>query len=163
MVYAVCNLRGDQGYEGWVVFSQEEESKPTTVYFDVQTPDKNAKRGMHVHQFGDTTNGCTSTGPHFNPHGKRHGAPTDTERHAGDLGNVQTDNTGRARGKLTDLGVKLIGQHSVIGRVIVFHSGTDDLGKGATPTSLENGNAGGRPACGVIGLSSQAPEWVASL
>ena len=39
-------------------------------------------------QFGDTTNGCLSTGPHFNPAGQTHGAPTDAVRHAGDLGNI---------------------------------------------------------------------------
>ena len=33
----------------------------------------------HV-QFGDLTNGCASTGPHFNPNGKEHGASADSFR-----------------------------------------------------------------------------------
>ena len=37
-------------------------------------------------------------------------------------------------------------------RTIVVHSGTDDLGKGGHEQSKTTGNAGGRPACGVIGI-----------
>lgn len=70
---------------------------------------------MHVHQFGDNTNGCTSAGPHFNPHGKTHGAPTDEVRHVGDLGNFKTDAQGNGVGSVEDKYIKLIGPESVIG------------------------------------------------
>ena len=50
-----------------------------------------------------------------NPFGKNHGAPTDTDRHVGDLGNFQTDGQGNAVGSITDPLVKLIGQESVLG------------------------------------------------
>jgi Cu-Zn family superoxide dismutase len=103
---------------------------------------------------GDNTNGCTSAGPHFNPFGKTHGAPSDETRHVGDLGNFKTDSNGNGKGSIQDSLVKLIGEQSVLGRTIVVHAGTDDLGKGGNEDSLKTGNAGGRPACGVIGISN---------
>lgn len=97
---------------------------------------------------------CTSAGPHFNPFGKTHGAPTDEVRHVGDLGNISTDAHGVAKGSTTDSQIKLFGENSIIGRTVVVHDGTDDLGKGGHPDSLKTGNAGGRPACGVIGFAT---------
>lgn len=154
MVKAVAVLRGDAKVSGTVIFEQESESAPTTITYDISGNDPNAERGFHVHTFGDNTNGCTSAGPHFNPFGKTHGAPTDETRHVGDLGNIKTDGEGVAKGSITDSLVKLIGPHSVVGRTVVVHGGTDDLGKGGHELSLTTGNAGLRPACGVIGISS---------
>ncbi|KAJ8106567.1 hypothetical protein OPT61_g9447 [Boeremia exigua] len=111
----------------------------------------------YQHLYGnaiDNTNGCTSAGPHFNPHNKTHGAPGDEERHVGDLGNFKTDAQGNAKGSVQDKLIKLIGSESVIGRTVVVHAGTDDLGKGGHEESKKTGNAGGRPACGVIGISN---------
>ncbi|KAK4181233.1 superoxide dismutase [Triangularia setosa] len=154
MVKAVAVVRGDSKVSGSVVFEQETENGPTTITWDITGHDANAKRGMHIHTFGDNTNGCTSAGPHFNPYGKTHGNRTDENRHVGDLGNIETDAQGNSKGTVTDNLIKLIGPESVIGRTVVVHAGTDDLGKGDTEESLKTGNAGARPACGVIGISA---------
>merc|ERR1711879_142009 len=154
MVKAVAVLRGDSNVKGTVTFEQADESAPTTISWNITGHDANAERGMHVHAFGDNTNGCTSAGPHFNPHNKTHGAPEDDERHVGDLGNFKTDGQGNAQGSTTDKLIKLIGAESVVGRTIVVHAGTDDLGKGGHEESKKTGNAGPRPACGVIGISN---------
>ena len=87
------------------------------------------KHGFHIHEFGDTTNGCMSTGPHFNPHGKKHGAPTDEERHAGDLGNVVATADG-CEWEMEDVQIPLSGPNSIVGRAVVIHELEDDLGKG---------------------------------
>ncbi|KAJ5146349.1 copper/zinc binding superoxide dismutase [Penicillium bovifimosum] len=154
MVKAVAVLRGDAKVAGTVTFEQADENAPTTISWNITGNDANAERGFHVHQFGDNTNGCTSAGPHFNPFGKTHGAPTDSERHVGDLGNFKTDSEGNATGSKQDNLVKLIGAESVLGRTLVVHAGTDDLGRGNTEESKKTGNAGARPACGVIGIAA---------
>jgi Copper/zinc superoxide dismutase (SODC) len=50
-----------------------------------------------------------------NPFGKQHGAPCDSDRHVGDLGNFKTDGQGNSQGSIEDSQVKLIGEHSVLG------------------------------------------------
>ncbi|KAL1991830.1 hypothetical protein VTN49DRAFT_5138 [Thermomyces lanuginosus] len=153
MVKAVAVLRGDSKVSGTVTFEQPDENSPVTVSWNITGNDPNAKRGIHIHAFGDNTNGCTSAGPHFNPHGKTHGAPEDEERHAGDLGNFETDAQGNSVGSRVDKVLKLIGPESILGRSVVVHAGTDDLGRGGNEESKKTGNAGARPACGVIGIA----------
>jgi Cu/Zn superoxide dismutase len=60
----VAVLRGDSKVSGTVTFEQASEGAETTVSWDITGHDANAERGMHVHAFGDNTNGCTSAGPH---------------------------------------------------------------------------------------------------
>lgn len=50
-----------------------------------------------------------------NPFGKQHGAPEDSERHVGDLGNFKTDGQGNAKASVEDKHIKLIGEQSVLG------------------------------------------------
>lgn len=81
-----------------------------------------------------------------------HGAPNDQVRHIGDLGNVRANAQGVADTKFSDQVINLAGPRSIIGRAVVVHSGTDDLGKTNHPDSKKTGNAGGRAGCGVIGI-----------
>lgn len=104
--------------------------------------------GFHVHEFGDcTAPDATSAGGHFNPRGNPHGAPTDAMRHAGDLGNVQAAADGTASLEWTDPAMTLDGPDGVVGHAVIVHANPDDL------KTQPTGNAGGRVACGVIGIA----------
>lgn len=151
VLVAVCVLRGDGQTAGVIRFSQEKADGPVVVKGEI-TGLKPGKHGFHVHEFGDNTNGCTSAGAHFNPFGKTHGAPEDAERHVGDLGNVEAEESGVAKIDITDKLLNLTGPNSIIGRTVVVHELVDDLGRGGHEFSKTTGNAGGRLACGVIGI-----------
>ncbi|KAL6276233.1 hypothetical protein ACE6H2_019834 [Prunus campanulata] len=148
---AVAVLKGNSSVEGVVTLSQEDDG-PTTVNVRITglTP---GPHGFHLHEYGDTTNGCISTGPHFNPKSLTHGAPEDEIRHAGDLGNIVANADGVAEVTIVDNQIPLTGPNAVIGRALVVHELEDDLGKGGHELSLSTGNAGGRLACGVVGLT----------
>ncbi|CAK8680273.1 unnamed protein product [Clavelina lepadiformis] len=152
-VDAVCVLKGEKG-SGTINFTQAGDGEPVKITGTL-TNLSAGKHGFHIHEFGDHTNGCTSTGGHFNPEKVDHGAPTDppTKRHYGDLGNVMADESGKAEVNVTDNLVTLTGPNSVIGRAVVVHADEDDLGQGGFSDSKTTGHAGGRLACGVIGIT----------
>ncbi|XP_014089297.3 superoxide dismutase [Cu-Zn] [Bactrocera oleae] len=146
---AVSVINGD--VKGTVYFEQKDESSPVTVTGEVSGLSKGL-HGFHVHEFGDNTNGCTSAGPHFNPAGKEHGAPTDENRHLGDLGNIEASGAGPTKVNISDKLITLFGANSIVGRTVVVHADPDDLGKGGHELSKSTGNAGARLGCGVIGI-----------
>merc|ERR1719265_2612331 len=101
-----------------------------------------------------------SAGPHYNPHGKTHGAPGDEERHVGDLGNIEAGADGVSKGEIIDRLIKLDGEFTVVGRSMMVHADPDDLGRGDDSergvngkTSKTTGNAGARIACGEIKMA----------
>ncbi|RYR02961.1 hypothetical protein Ahy_B06g081795 [Arachis hypogaea] len=95
---------------------------------------------FHIHSLCDTTNGCNSTGPHFNPLNKHHGAPANHHRHAGDLGNILAGPDGVAEISITDSQIPLSGVHSILGRAVVVHADPDDLGRGKIGQVVEHVN-----------------------
>ncbi len=144
---AVCVLHPTEGnnVSGTVTFTRNGSS--ITVEADVEglTP---GLHGFHIHEYGDCSAADgTSAGGHFNPDDSDHGGPNDEERHVGDLGNIEAGQDGRAQFELTDSLISFTGANSIIGRAVVVHAGEDDL------TSQPTGDAGGRLACGIIGVA----------
>lgn len=144
---AVAVLHPTEGNQahGTVSFTREGEAIKVVADIEGLTP---GKHGFHIHEFGDcSAMDGTSAGGHFNPENVRHGAPTDSVRHVGDLGNLEAGSDGKAHFEMSDAMLAFSGTHSIIGRGMIIHAGEDDL------TSQPTGNAGARVACGVIGVA----------
>jgi superoxide dismutase, Cu-Zn family len=104
------------------------------------------EHGFHIHEAGDCSSGDgMSAKGHFNPHGKPHGHPQSSERHAGDLPALRADANGNARLD-TRLDILTVnpGPASVVGRGLIVHADPDDY------KTQPTGNAGARLACAVI-------------
>ena len=108
------------------------------------------KHGFHIHEFGDcSASDGKSAGGHYNPTDQPHAGPDQAKRHMGDLGNIETDNSGKAHYQRVDSHLVLNGPDSIIGRGVIIHGGADDL------KSQPSGAAGPRVACGVIGVAQK--------
>lgn len=147
---AEMRATGRDGDITGVVTLKEISASSTEISYNIQGLVPNSIHGFHIHETSDYSNGCLSTGGHYNPQVKTHGAPFAAERHVGDLGNIVADSTGVAGGTITDSVVRLSGAESVMGRAVVLHDGADDLGLGGESDSLTTGHAGGRLMCGTI-------------
>lgn len=149
---AICNLSGD--VMGQIIFEQQTPQHLLKITGYVLNLPKGL-HGMHVHEFGDTSNGCTSAGEHFNPTSQNHGAPNAAVRHVGDLGNIESAGINSlSEVDIIDNVMSLFGPYSVLGRSLVVHTDRDDLGLTDHPLSKTTGNSGGRLGCGIIGVLS---------
>ncbi len=109
------------------------------------------EHGFHIHEFGACSEAGKAAGGHFNPMNSPHGLVTKVgmkKAHAGDLGNITVGGDGTATLEAV-LPHETVtgGKYDVAGRAVVVHEKADDFGQPV-------GNAGGRIACGVIGISA---------
>jgi Cu-Zn family superoxide dismutase len=107
---------------GVISFSQENINSPTHIACVVMGLNPNGKHGIHIHEFGDLTKGCTTAGPHYNPHNSVHGGPFADIRHVGDLGNLIADSNGDVNVCFSDKVISLYGEYSIVGRSVVVHA-----------------------------------------
>lgn len=155
-LYAACEIRpsislpeGLPKVDGQVLFKQDYHQGKLQVILRLSgfpAEDNPEPRAVHIHQYGDLSQGCDSTGSHYNPHSVHH------PNHPGDFGNFKPQ-----EGKIyaiIESEATLFGRLSVIGRAVVVHEKIDDLGEGGDAGSLLHGNAGRRLSCCVIGISS---------
>ncbi len=126
---------------GWVSFEEENNSVRIIASISGLSP---GPHGFHIHEFGNcTSKDGSSAGGHFNPENTSHGAPTDEIRHAGDLGNIIADETGKAYLSWTDAKISFAYQN-FRGKSVIIHEKEDDL------KTQPTGAAGARLGCGII-------------
>lgn len=155
-LYAACKMRPSTSLAedlpkvyGQVLFKQdypEGKLKALLRFSGFPRGSDPEPRAVHIHQYGDLSRGCDSTGGHYNPDGVDH------PNHPGDFGNFVSQ-----QGKISTMiesKATLYGSQSVIGRAVVIHEKVDDLGRGGDAGSLLHGNAGRRLGCCIIGITS---------
>jgi Cu-Zn family superoxide dismutase len=145
---AIASLEPTTGNQarGTVTFRQDGDSVQATATVTGLKP--GAQHGFHVHEKGDCSSGDgMSTGGHFNPDAKPHGAPM-SPHHAGDMPALNADSYGTASTSFTLKGVSVDGgSTSLVGKGLIVHRDPDDY------TTQPTGNAGPRIACAVIRAS----------
>ena len=104
------------------------------------------EHSFHIHDKGDCSSGDgMSTGGHFNPTGKPHGAHGSADRHIGDLPSLKADAQGKADLRIAVPGPSIgSGATNIIGKGLIVHAMPDDY------TTQPTGNSGARIACAVI-------------
>jgi superoxide dismutase, Cu-Zn family len=93
------------GASGDITFKQWGLNSPIQVNVNI-TGLKPGKHAIHIHAFGDLSDGCKSTGPHF-----RHSI----------VGNIEANEEGKSEIKFNTRGLELFGLYGILGRSIVVH------------------------------------------
>jgi len=155
---ANCLLQqvGSSGISGTVYFSQSNGVTSVTASLNGINTYVSA-RGIHILQFGDLSslNG-KSAGVHFNPTNSLHAVPPTSNRHLGDLGNVQfTDTSGISWYFSNFSSISLSGPNNIIGRAVAITSSPDD---GCTQPDGNSGTIVSICSIGISNPSTSVPK-----
>ncbi|KAJ3118532.1 hypothetical protein HDU96_000948 [Phlyctochytrium bullatum] len=139
--------------KGYAMFLQPAPSYPVFVFLYAEGFKPKTRHGLHIHNFGDISNPAgLSAGGHYNPFNKPHACPPKgkeliEDRHAGDLGNIETDGEGKIKTVIRADKLSLFRNSKafILGRAFQMHADPDDC------TSQPVGNAGARVTQGVVG------------
>ena len=141
------------GVTGTVTFVELADG--VRVRYDVAGLAPNSVHGLHLHENGTCAAADAdgdgyaeaggAAGAHLNPGNDPHGAPDDpmSEKHAGDLGNIEADAGGAARGTVTVESLAFAGDRTVLGRAVIVHADADEFADAGAMS-------GGRVGCGVV-------------
>lgn len=148
---AVANIRPAQAAStqpswgkpmGTVTFTQKGDKVRVQANITGLQP---GEHGFHIHDKGDlSAPDFSSAGPHYNPEGHKHAGPKDQSRHAGDLGNLTADASGKATLDINVSEISVGGENNIVGKSVIVHAKADDL------KTDPSGNSGGRAGAGVI-------------
>lgn len=143
---AVISGTKEQVVNGKLTF-REMEGKKVKMELELTVPTRaNQSVAVHLHEHGDCGDGGNNAHGHWNPTGWAHGKWGEGQFHAGDIGNISLDATGKGKLVLTTDLWSIGGSEmtNIIGRGVIVHGGVDDY------TSQPAGNSGPRIGCGVV-------------
>ncbi|KAF4650735.1 Superoxide dismutase [Cu-Zn] [Perkinsus olseni] len=111
-------------YYGYVDFEQEYYNK-TVITYSLRHLEPNGIYRIYIHEKSSFTHGCKSTGDVYDPFysGPKYGNPE--TKAVGDIGYVEADADGFAKGVLDNEYVMLEGPYSVLRRSVVLHNNSD--------------------------------------
>lgn len=140
--YAIQS-KSDTNTQGTVSFTQK--AGEVELDMNVYNLNPNSTHAAHIHETGDCSAADgSSAGGHWNPLAKDHGKWGDSDHHAGDIGNLNTNQDGTAR-LVMKTDKWCVGcddpSKNVIGKAIIIHAKADDF------KTQPTGNAGGRVGC----------------
>ena len=126
---AICVLNftnNDLFSKGIAYFYKDSNSTNLKLILQNISTEYGLLKGLHIHECGDVTDGCTSACDHYNPENTNHGSLYSKNRHYGDLGNIEIDKNGTCRIEIKDIPLDI---NYIVGRTLVLHASKDDLGE----------------------------------